>query len=120
MEEATIYKGKRREFTAFEKKINSAAAELCLSDVSFLNRQRELLHKARTKAAENYVFKRGGSRSKVYDSPNNVPKRPKYNNDSREDRVKAIEEVVHDISRILRYKEKRLSQAEAARYYLSS
>ena len=117
MEEATIYKGKRRELTAFEKKVNSAAAELCLSDVSLLNRRGELLQIARQKASENYVFKKGRSQSKVYCSPDSAPKRPKYDKESREDRVKAIEEEVQDISRILWFKEKRHSQAEAARNY---
>ena len=98
-------------------KLNSMAAELCLSDVSLLNRRGELLHKARTKAAEDYVFRKGRSQSKVYSSPNNAPKRPKYDKNSREDRVKAIEEEAQDISRILRFKEKHLSQAEAARNY---
>ena len=76
-----------------------------------------MLHKARTKAAEDYVFRKGRSQSKVYSSPNNAPKRPKYDKNSREDRVKAIEEEAQDISRILRFKEKHLSQAEAARNY---
>ena len=38
IEEATIYKGKRRELTDSEKKVTGAAVELCLSDVNLLNR----------------------------------------------------------------------------------
>lgn len=117
IKEATIYKGKRRELTEFEKKVNVAAAELCLSDISLLDRRGELLQKARKKAAENYVFKKGRSRSKAYGKPDSAPKRPKYDKEARDSRIKAIEEEVQDISRILKFKEKRLLQAEAAKNY---
>ena len=87
--------------------MNKAAAELCLDDVNLLNRRGELLQKAREKAAETYVFKKGRSRLKSYGAP-------KYDKDARNARVTVIEE---DITRILRFKEKRLLQAEAARNY---
>ena len=53
----------------------------------------------------------------MYGNLDNAPKRPKYDNQARADRVKAIEEEVRDISRILQFKQKRLLQAEAARNY---
>ena len=78
---------------------------------------------ARKKIAdEGYVFKKGHSWSKVYgDSataePAVTPKRPKYDKEMREERLKVIGEELRDISRMLLFKEKRLSQAEAARNY---
>ena len=118
IEEATVYKGTRRELTEFEKRVNSAAAELCLSNISLVSRRGELLQKAREKAARNYVFKKGRSRSKFYGDPVcETPKRPTLNKEAREDRLQAIEEEARDILRILQFKEKRLTQAEAARNY---
>ena len=100
--------------------MNAAAAELCLSDVSLLNRRGELLEKARKKVAdEGYVFKKGRSRSKSYGHPvtETTPKRPKYDREMREERLKAIDEEGRDISRMLLFKEKRLAQAESGKNY---
>ena len=100
--------------------MNAAAAELCLSNVSLLNRRGELLEKARKKVAdEGYVFKKGRSRSKLYGQPvtETTPKRPKYDKEMREERLKAIDEESRDISRMLLFKEKRLAQAEAGKNY---
>lgn len=120
-EQAAIYKKTdKRDLKDFEKKVNTAAADLCLKDVSLLKRRGELLEKARKKVADDgYVFKKGRSRSKVYGQPDSPskPKRPKYDEEAREGRIEAIEEELKDISRLLAYKEKSISQAESARNY---
>ena len=122
-EEATIYKTTKRELKEFEKQVNAAAVELCLNNVRLLSRRGELLEMARKKVAdEGYVFKKGRSPSKVYgesatEEPAVTPKRPKYDKEMRDERLKVIGEELRDISRILLFKEKRLSQAEAARNY---
>ena len=100
--------------------MNNAAIELCLADVSLLDRRGELLQQARKKVAEDgYVFKKGRSRSKVYGvhESESTPKRPKCDQEMREERLEAIDEEMKDIARMLQFKEKRLSQAEAARNY---
>jgi len=119
-QQAAIYKTDKRDLKDFEKRVNSAAAELCLKDLSLLKRRGDLLEMARKKVAEDgYVFKKGHSRSKLYgqsDSPSK-PKRCKYDEEAREGRIEAIGEELKDISRLLAYKEKSLSQAESARNY---
>lgn len=104
----------------FEKRVNEAAQDLCLSDVSLLNRRGTLLQLSRKKVAEDgYSFRKGHSRSKVYglaESSCQV-KRPKFDEAMRDERLQSIEEELCDISRILQYKEKRLSQHEASKNY---
>ena len=99
--------------------VNAAAIEICLNDVSMLDNRGELLQKARKKVADDgYVFKKGQSRSKLYGQLDTTKsKRPKLDKDMREERLQAIDEEVKDIARMLQFKEKRLSQAEAGRNY---
>lgn len=102
--------------------MNQAAKNLCLSDVSLLNRRNALLELARKKVAEDgYVFKKGHSRSKVYGqaTSSSTAKRTKYDEQMREERLQNIEEELLDISRMLEFKGKRLSQYEAAKNYRS-
>ena len=86
-EQAIIYKeSSKRQLTNFEKSVNDAAIQLCLADVSLLDRRGELLKNARKKVADDgYVFKKGHSRSKVYGVPGtaSTPKRPKCDKDMR-------------------------------------
>ena len=108
------------ELKDFQKKVNAAATELCLKDLSLLKRRGELLQMARKKVADDgYIFKKGHSRSKVYGQSDvaSAPKRPKYDKEAREERIGAIDEELSDISRLLAYKEKSLCQAESARNY---
>ena len=100
--------------------MNDAAIQLCLADVSLVERRGDLLNAARKKVSDDgYVFKKGHSRSKVYGVSDSVstPKRPKCDKDLREQRLQAIEDEIKDINRMLQFKEKRLSQAEAGRNY---
>ena len=63
MDEAVIYQetGKHK-LMNFEKHMKTAAVELCLSDVSLIDRCGELLHQAREKVAdEGYQFKKNHS-----------------------------------------------------------
>ena len=71
-------------------------------------------------AEEGYIFKKGQSRSKVYGrSESGTPKRPKYDEKMREERMQLIEEELVDLSRILQFKAKRLSQHEVEKKYHS-
>lgn len=88
--------------------------------MSLLNKRGELLEKARRKVAdEGYIFKKGRSRSKVYGNPEatTTPKRPKFDEEMVEERLQVVSEELSDISRMLQFKERRLSQAEAAKNY---
>ena len=117
VEESTIYKRPDGQLKVFEKCVNSAAKDLCLALLS----RSTLLELARKKVAEEgYTFKKGHSRWKVYGkSLSDMPKRPKFDEKMREERIHSIEEELTDISRILQFKEKRLSQHEVDRNYRS-
>lgn len=100
--------------------MNAAAADLCLKNVGLLDRRGELLQLARKKVAEEgYNFKKGHSRSKLYGKPqsDSTPKRAKYNQDMREERMATVEEELSDVARMMQFKEKRRSQAEAGKNY---
>ena len=120
-EEACIYKNtKNRDLTEFEKRVNAAAGEICISDLSLLSRRGELLEKARRMVAEKgYNFKKGFSRSKVYGrtETSSAVKRPKYDKEMRDERIKNIDEELKDITKLMQFKEKRLAQAESSRSY---
>jgi len=88
--------------------------------VGLLDRHGELLQLARKRVAEEgYNFKKGHLRSKVYGKPQSeiTPKRTKFNQDMREERMAAIEEELRDVARMIQFKEKRRSQAEAGKNY---
>ena len=53
----------------------------------------------------------------MYGKVDDAPKRPKYDKDAREDRIKPIEEERDDVTRILQFKQRRLLQEEAAKHY---
>lgn len=120
VEEATIYKGTKRELTDFEKCVNAAAAELCLNNVDLLNQRGELLQKARKKVSDDgYTFKKGRSCSKLYGTTEatSAPPRRRYDEELRKERLQVIDEEIGDVARIVAFKEKRISQAEAAKNY---
>ena len=115
-EEAVFYK--KDDLKDFEKKVNEAAIQIALKDTSLLKKRGELLAKARKKvASDGYVFKKGASRSKDYGVQTPTPKRPRYAQDMRDERIKAIDDELADINKMMTFKEKRLSQAEAAKNY---
>lgn len=88
-----------------------------LKESKLLNDRGKLLALARKKVAnDGYTFKKGSSRSKSYGCSQG-PKRPRYDEDTREERLKTINDELDDIARIMAFKEKRLSQGEAARNY---
>ena len=125
-EQAVIYrKVANRPLSDFQIRVNAAAIELALSEPNLLRKgnRGELLERARKKVADDgYCFKKGKSRSKVYGGSEDseaatAPKRPKLNEQMREDRKKELEEDLADISSRIAFKEKRRSQAEIARNY---
>jgi len=106
------------ELKDFQKKVNAAATELCLKDLSLLKRRREVLQMVRKKvAADGYVFNKGHSHSKVYGQSDvaSTPKRPKYDKEAQDEHIEAIDEELSDISRLSAYKEP--CQAESAGDY---
>ena len=73
-----MYKGKYRELKEFEKRVNDAAIELCLDDVSLHEGRGDLLAMARRKVAEDgYTFRKGSSRLKMYGSAGSLAPLPK-------------------------------------------
>ena len=90
--------------------------------MSLLNRRGALLRLARKRVAEDgYTFKKGHSRSKIYgqSSESSTQRRAKYDEEMRDERLQHIEEELVDITKMLLFKEKRLSQHEAAKNYCS-
>ena len=72
-------------------------------------------------AEDGFVFKKGKSRSKVYGtettSSEGAPKRPKLDEDMRKQRLSEIEENLERLSKHVRIKERRITQAEGVRNY---
>ena len=123
-EHATFFhKTETRQITEFQKRVNEAAKELCMKCPSRIKGKRgELLTMAREKVAkEGYQFKKGKSRSKVYGQGSGLlpssPKRPKYDQDMREQRLAELEESIEQTTRQITFKEKRIAQAEMTRNY---
>ena len=70
-----------------------------MDDVSLLSKRGDLLALARKKVTDDgYIFKKGHSRSKVYGSSESetTPKRPKYDDEMREERLKVIEVIFRE------------------------
>ena len=91
IEKSVIYRKREGELKEYDKWVNSAATDLCLRDVSLLDKRGKLLQLARKKVADDgYVFKKGHSLSKVYgiSQHESTPKRPKYSQEMRENRIK--------------------------------
>ena len=125
-EQALIFrKIANRPLSDFQVRVNHAAIELALGQPSLLRKgnRGELLEKACRKVADDgYYFKKGKSRSKVYGSsddtePASTTKRPKLNQQMREERIKELEEDLADVCSHITFKDKRCSQAEMARNY---
>ena len=93
-DEAIIYKADKRGLKEFEKRVNAAAVELCLRDVTLLKRRGDILEKARKKVADDgNCFRKGHSQSTVYGDgePGNssTPKRPKFDKEMRAERIRS-------------------------------
>ena len=91
IEKSVIYRKREGELKEYEKWVNSAATDLCLRDVSLLDKRGKLLQLARKKVAnDGYVFKKGHSLSKVYgiSQHESTPKQPKYSQEMREEGIK--------------------------------
>ena len=77
-----------------------------------------LLETAKAKVNESYLFKKGKSRSKKYNSDTStMAKRKKSNHSARLERMKALEEDIKGIDDRLSYKEKRRKAAEDVKNY---
>ena len=75
-----------------------------------------LLETAKAKVNESYLFKKGKSRSKKYNSDTStMAKRKKSNHSARLERMKALEEDIKGIDDRLSYKEKRRKQLKMLR-----
>ena len=120
-EQAMIYR--KPKLTHFQQMVNTAATELALHNPVLIQKgnRGELLERARSKVStEGYNFKKGKSRSKKYgegSAMESTPKRPKFDEDMRRKRKKELEEDIEDLTQVIRFKEKRCSQAETTRNY---
>ena len=126
MEASRIFR--KEPLTAYHIRINEEAAKLAETDASLLANRGELLDKARNALLESgtFHFKKGRSRSKSVqsnDSTESAPsssipkKRSKLDADTRQSRIKDIEENIRDIDEDISFKEKRRAQAESVRDY---
>ena len=96
---------------------------LAENDPSLLANRGVLLQKARESlVASGYEFKKGRSRSQAAtsnseDNSNSHPKRAKIDTETRNSRIKEVEEGIRDIDEQISFKEKRRAQAETLRDY---
>ena len=111
---------KSTQVTDYQRRINDASKELCLSNPSLLENRKFLLEKAREKVDElGYAYKKGKSRSKrlnPYDG-NTTPKRRKIGGEYRLNRITEVTERIKDVTDQLGYKEKRREAASNIRDY---
>ena len=92
-----------------------------MSDVSLLQRRGDLSMARKKVAEDGYVFRKGSSRSKVYGSESGssepTPKRPKYDSEMRQERMKTIDDELKDVSKLVEFKNTRLAKAELNQKY---
>ena len=107
----------------YHHQLNEYAAMVAESDPSLLANRGVLLQKAREPlVASGYEFKKGGSRSQSSTSnteynSSSRPKRAKIDTETRNSRIKEVEEGIRDIDEQISFKEKRRAQAETLRDY---
>ena len=121
-EMAKIYrKDTDRPLTAYQKRMNEAAQDLCLQNPALLHKRTLLIEESRSKIiAEGFQFVKGKSCSKKVAGPDEQQrpaKRRKLSKDMREQRLKEIEEDCKDIAERLTFKEKRIAAYENSREY---
>ena len=101
--------------------LNEAAIELSLQHPGLLHTRKLLMETARAKVIEDrYQFVKGKSRSKKGQDESNgapAPKRQKYSQQMRDERVKIIKEDCRDLSDRIHFKEKRIRSCENMRDY---
>ena len=106
--------------TAYQQRINDAAAELCLHDHNLLSDRKLLLERARERVHESgYSYKKGSSRSKTLNPSDGkaTPKRRKISQDTRLSRIAEVRDRIKDLSDQIGFKEKRRECASAVRNY---
>lgn len=111
------------ELTKYQVRMNEVAQELCLTNPNLLSDRNLLLQKAQERVHDQgYVYKKGKSRSKRLNSPDQVsidatPKRKKICQEFRLQRIAELKDVVKDLSDQITYKEKRRESASNVHNY---
>ena len=114
-EQAVIYqKESKHSLTEFQKLVNQFAGDIALGDSALLSKRGELLEAAKTAVYDSgYNFKKGRSRSKRFPTHDAdiKPKRAKFNQEVRTERISQLEEEVKGLDERIGYKEKRVFAA---------
>jgi hypothetical protein len=102
-----------RPLTEYQKRMNSAAQQMCLKNPALIRKRQLLTDEARKKILEEgFQFVKGKSRSKKGLSKNEgepKPKRLKMNQDIRDTRMKELEETIKDYDERISFKERRIT-----------
>jgi hypothetical protein len=86
--------------------VNHASISLALEDPTLLDSRQTLLKLARERVNESgYRFKKGKSRSKLSNTEESAPKRPKTSEYMREIHLNELKEDIKDVGDRLGYKE---------------
>jgi len=110
-------------FKNYHRQLNEHAAILAENDPSLLANYSVLQQKTRESlVASGYGFKKGRCRSQkvtsnIEDNSNSCPKCAKIDTETRNSRIKEVEEGIRDIDEKISFKEKRRVQAETLRDY---
>ena len=101
-----------RSLSEYQKHMNTAAQQLCIKNPRLLRKRQLLIDEARTKILEEgFQFVKGKSRSKkglIKSEIEPKPKRQKMNQDVRDTRMKALEEI-KDYDERISFKERRIA-----------
>ena len=113
-EMAIIYrKTTSRPLTDYQKRMNSAAQQLCLKSPALVKKWQLLIDEAGKKILEEgFQFVRGKNRSRKGLSRNEgepKPKRLKMNQVIRDSRMKELEETIKDYDERISFKERRIT-----------
>ena len=121
MEMAIIYrKETARPLSKYQKKMNDAAQQLCLQNPCLLKKRQLLIDTARAQMiTDGFQFVKGKSRSRrdqqCDEEP--TPKRPKFSQSFRENRMLQIEEDLQDLNDRIGFKDKRITAALNSKEY---
>ena len=121
MEMAIIYrKETARPLSKYQKKMNDTAQQLCLQNPCLLKKRQLLIDTARAQIiADGFQFVKGKSRSRrdqqCDEEP--TPKRPKFSQSFRENRMLQIEEDLQDLNDRIGFKDKRITAALNSKEY---
>ena len=88
----------------YQKRVNNASADLCMHNPSLLlGKKGDLFKLAQEKVYQDgYQYKKGKNRSKRHlPEDDTLPKRPKLDSTTRQERIMEIQDLLSDIDRTI-------------------